>query len=377
MRVSRIRLRNWKNFSVVDEPLGLRAFLIGPNASGKSNFLDAFRFVKDVAVDGIQAAVESRGGVSAIRCLSARQNNRVEIGMTLSEDEGNVWDYKLVFLQDNNQRPVVETEVVIRNSETVLERPNLDDKRDRERLTQTALEQTSANQRFRDISFFFKSISYLHLIPQAVRDPAGFSPRPVLDDSFGRDFLLRIWSTHQRTQGARLRNIAKALKAAVPELESLEAEMDKSGRPHLVATYSNWRARGAKQRENQFSDGTLRLLGILWSTFEGTGPLLLEEPELSLHPDVVRRLPSLFHQINRLRKEAPRQLIVSTHSPDLLQDPGIGSEEVLLLEPGPQGTRIGRASLSDQKSIEAGLTAADVFVPRTRPRSIDQLTLAF
>ena len=49
-----IKLRNWKNFGNVAVALSDRMFVIGANASGKSNFLDAFRFLKDVATDGLQ-----------------------------------------------------------------------------------------------------------------------------------------------------------------------------------------------------------------------------------------------------------------------------------------------------------------------------------
>jgi predicted ATPase len=186
----------------------------------------------------------------------------------------------------------------------------------------------------------------------------------VHDDPFGRDILLRIWSTNRKTQGARLRKIAEALKAALPQLQTLDVEMDEFGKPHLVAVYANWRARGAKQRENQFSDGTIRLLGLLWATFEGAGPLLIEEPELSLHPEVVRRLPSMLVRINRLRKGAARQILISTHSPDLLGDTGIPAEEVLVLKPTEQGTEIEIASDADK-------------VAKSAPANVDQLTLAF
>ena len=47
--MTRIRLKNWKIFQNVDVPLGPRTFLIGNNAAGKSNFLDALRFIGDVA----------------------------------------------------------------------------------------------------------------------------------------------------------------------------------------------------------------------------------------------------------------------------------------------------------------------------------------
>jgi predicted ATPase len=47
MRFSQVILENWRNFDQVDVRLQDRAFLVGPNASGKSNFLDVFRFLRD------------------------------------------------------------------------------------------------------------------------------------------------------------------------------------------------------------------------------------------------------------------------------------------------------------------------------------------
>ena len=76
LRFRRLRLRNWKNFRQADVPLGDRLFLVGANAAGKSNFLDAFRFLRDVARSGggFESAVRDprRGGVSGVRCLAAR-----------------------------------------------------------------------------------------------------------------------------------------------------------------------------------------------------------------------------------------------------------------------------------------------------------------
>ena len=87
MIVSRLVLRNWRNFRAVDVPLGERVFIVGPNASGKSNLLDVFRFLRDVAKPGggLQAAIGRRGGLSKIRCLSARREPDVEIELDFSE----------------------------------------------------------------------------------------------------------------------------------------------------------------------------------------------------------------------------------------------------------------------------------------------------
>ncbi|MBN2007899.1 AAA family ATPase [candidate division KSB1 bacterium] len=378
MYISHIHLKNWKNFQDVRADLGQRVFLIGPNASGKSNLLDVFRFLRDVATDGLEKAVsEKRNGVSSIRCLAARKYTNIDIEVKINDGQKQEWRYRLSINQDNIKRPVVRDEIVIHLGKEVLKRPDTKDEQDPLRLTQTALEQISENQAFRPVADFFKIISYQHLLPQVVRDPRGFSPQPVLNDPFGRDFLLRLWKTLPRTRDSRLKKISSALQHAVPQLTELTVDMDKStGTPHLIGSYSHWRPHDAKQNERVFSDGTLRLLGLLWTVYDGSGPLLLEEPEISLHPEVVRRLPIVFHRINRSRKE-PRQIIISTHSDEMLQDKGIGPEEVLRLEPRPGGTEICMADEADRQGMASGLSAADLFMPKAAPKDIHQLSLEF
>ena len=375
MYVSKIHLRNWRNFREIEASLRPRVFVLGPNAVGKSNLLDAFRFLRDVASPGggLSTAVASRGGVSSLRCLHARAYSDIAFTIGLSDDSDNPqWEYALTIGQDNNRRPTIKSEVVLdAQGSPVLQRPNDEDERDPVRLTQTALEQISENKPFRQVADFLQSVSYQHIIPQAVRDARGFTAQPVSDDPFGRDFLLRVWNTNKKTRGARLKNITKALRSAIPQLVDLEVNMDNQGVPHLVGAFEHWRPHAAKQNEAQFSDGTLRLLGLLWSVYEGTGPLLLEEPELSLHPEIVRRLPSLFRAAIRTRK-IRRQVITSTYSREMLDDAGIEAEEVLVLRPTADGTVISPLDDADRALLEEGMTAADVFLPKAMPDSKGQ-----
>jgi hypothetical protein len=92
LRFSHVELRNWRNFTSVDVALSRRVFLIGPNASGKSNLLDAFRFLRDlVAVGGgLQEAVQRRGGVSSLRSLAARRYSDIVIRVRIGSDNGPV-----------------------------------------------------------------------------------------------------------------------------------------------------------------------------------------------------------------------------------------------------------------------------------------------
>ncbi|RLL90884.1 hypothetical protein BG32_10200 [Mesotoga sp. HF07.pep.5.2.highcov] len=99
MLVSHLSVRNWRNFREIDVDLTRRVFLVGPNASGKSNFLDVLRFLRDIAKSGggLQEALTNRGGISKVRCLSARRSSDVQISITLSDDQRKEekWRYSL------------------------------------------------------------------------------------------------------------------------------------------------------------------------------------------------------------------------------------------------------------------------------------------
>jgi predicted ATPase len=278
----------------------------------------------------------------------------------------------LRFSQDNLQRPVVKEERVIRGGSEVLNRPNEDDKKDPERLTQTHLEQVNVNREFRDVANFLASIRYLHIVPQLVREPDRSVGRR--NDPYGGDFLEQIARTAENTQKARLRRIREALRVAVPQLSELELYRDARGTPHLRGKYEHWRPKGAWQSEVDFSDGTLRLMGLLWAALGGGGPLLLEEPELSLHPDVIRYIPQMFARIQR---RTGRQVLISTHSTDLVGDEGIGLDEMLLLQPGSEGTSLTPAKeISEVVALlDGGVNLAEAVIPRTRPRNVEQLAL--
>jgi predicted ATPase len=357
-------------------PLQRRVFLAGPHASGKSNFLDAFRFLHDIVSvgGGFQEAVRRRGGVSSVRCLAARRNPQVGISIVLGNDETpRVWRYELAFNQDNRKRPLIKQELVLKGEDEVLRRPDERDNGDPDRLTQTYLEQKNVNREFREIAEFFESLQYLHIVPQLIREP----DRSVgkTNDPYGGDFLEQIAKSPERTRNARLRRITAALRVAVPQLQDLELKRDDvRGRPHLRGKYEHWRPQGAWQTEEQFSDGTLRLMGLLWITLAGHGPLLLEEPELSLHPEVVRHIPQMFARVQR---RGGRQIIISTHSQELLSGEGIGLDEVLLLEPGSEGTSLRAAQqLDDVHALLAGgVPLGAVVMPRTRPARVEQLML--
>ncbi|NIA30869.1 MAG: AAA family ATPase [Actinobacteria bacterium] len=333
----------------------------------------------------MQEAVNLRHGVSKIRCLSARMHSDIEIEIHISDDsrENVKWKYAIGFTQKGGgvfqSRAKLKYERVYDENDTlVLNRPNNRDRSDERLLEYTFLEQPNSNAAFREISDFLQDIQYLHVLPQLLREPDSFLKAGTKDDFYGRNLIERINRINSNTRHAYFRRIQEALISAVPQFEKLELVKDEMGVPHLQAIYQHWRAKGAKQWEDQFSDGTLRLIGFLWSLLDGTKPLLLEEPELSLHSFIVSRLAEIIAKLQK-KKFGNRQVILSTHSAELLSSKGIAGEEVIMLKPTTEGTEAINASSVDEIRIllKSGMNIGDIVIHRTAPGKSDQLAFQF
>lgn len=381
MRIAHVRASNWRNFKSLDFPLGTRLFIVGPNASGKSNLLDLVRFMSDLAGPGggLAHALGTRGGLTKVRSLFARNHRggKVEIDLDL-EDNSDQWRYFLSIKNETGgrNRPIVDEERVERNGEVLLQRPNADDQGDPERLTQTHLEQIAANQGFRALADYFARVRYFHLVPQVIREPSRMGG--VTGDPFGSDFIAQMNSVAAQTRNAWLRKLETALRAAVPEFESLKLEVDSAGKPHLIAGYRNWRGHPARQNEADFSDGTLRLIGLLWTLVSAPargGVLLLEEPELSLNSAIVRMLPTVLATAQR---DQAMQVLLSSHAPEILDDEGVLAREVLVLQVTADGSTARLLSEIEEVSgqIAAGLPTSDIVDELVSPQDLSGLIAA-
>lgn len=381
MFITHLKLKNWMNFREAETPLTYTSYVIGPNAAGKSNLLDALRFLRDICKPdggGLQKAVKDRGGIKKLRCLHARKDPEVKLEVSCNEhydDSSPTWRYVLGFRSEGKgaQRLFISREEVWHNNKRILNRPDPDDSKDSRLLTETHLEQTRTNADFRDIADFFSSITYLHLVPQLLKYGDRIGGNRLEDDPFGQGFLERVAKCQGRPREVRLKKINEALTAAVPHFRELRFKKDDvTGKPHLEALYEHHRPKAGWQRENQFSDGTLRLLGILWSLLEGNSLLLIEEPELSLHQAVIEQLPALIDRIQRSAKQR-RQIVISSHSEALLSNKGIDARSVIVLEPDREGTKLRPVNEDERRGLDAGFSVAEVVLPQTRPKKIEQL----
>lgn len=377
-RFTHLELHNWRNFKKVDVDLEPRVFVVGPNASGKSNLLDAFRFLQELATQGgglVNALQGSnRGGIRSVRSLHAGGKSDVTLAIS-AEVDGESWRYRLVLKADGTpQKPgparIVE-ERVEHDGVEVLRRPDTADKKDPELLLTTALEQSSANARFRALRDFLRSAEYIHVVPQLLRVPSAADARRF-GKGLGTGLIAAMGEVPKKTRDARLGRIQKALKSVLPQFEKIEWFQDNKGIPHIRAKYMHWRPRGGWQQESSFSDGTLRIIGLLWYLDQDGGPLLLEEPELSLHPAAIRQLPRILANV---ATRNTRQVVMTSHSPDLLADKGIDPSEILVLRTTGSETTVTRGDEIDAlvRAAENDMSLAQDIEALTRPDEYTQL----
>ncbi|HEY8262074.1 MAG TPA: AAA family ATPase [Methylosinus sp.] len=385
MLISHVKLQNWKNFQRAEAKLLDVTYVLGANATGKSNFLDVFRFLRDIAKaqgGGIQKAVADRGGLTKLRCLHARSRPEVVIEVHLSDkfdDPKPAWRYVLAIKSEARgaKRPIIAAEEVYETVDgaerCVLSRPDKDDLQDRERLTQTSLEQIQTNSEFRELAEQFGETTYLHLVPQLVKFGSAIGGQTVESDPFGQAFLERVAKSSDRVRSLRLARIQKALSMAVPQFEELKFVRDEiTGRPHLEARYAHHRPGAGWQREDQFSDGTLRLIALFWLLMEGDSLLLLEEPELSLDEEIVKNLPRFVEQ---LRRSTKRQIIISTHSQALLDNKSIDGRGVLWLERVQEGTTIRAPTDEELELMRNGFSPAEILLSKAHPKRLHKMVL--
>jgi predicted ATPase len=99
---------------------------------------------------------------------------------------------------------------------------------------------------------------------------------------------------------------------------------------------------GEPLRPHNVSDGTLRALAIASALYGGSSLVVLEEPENCVHPHLLEALMSLA-------RDSPPQVILTTHSPYLLDH--ARPEEVYVVEKEGLETKVGR--LSAMKELKA------------------------
>ncbi|MBI3977754.1 MAG: AAA family ATPase [Chloroflexi bacterium] len=350
--LKRVVLKNYKSIAACDVSLRALTFLVGPNGSGKSNFLDALRFVADALRWSLDHALRDRGGIKEVRRRSGGHPTHFGIRLEYVLPSGSTGHYAFRI----GARPQGGYEV--QNEECVVREPGSVPRaacfrvHSGEVTTSIPLPPVASIDRlylvhvsglpeFRPVYEAFSRMGFYNLNPDRVRD----LQQPDAGELLARDggniaSVLAQLGAHD--QWAKHR-IEEYLAKVVPGIRGVEVKVigpreTLEFRQRVAGSSDPWRFLAANM-----SDGTLRALGILVALFQsGNGkgtrvPLVgIEEPEVALHPAAIGAL------LDSLRDAShSTQVVVTSHSPDLLDDEDIDTESILAVVAEDGATRIG------------------------------------
>lgn len=364
----RVRIRGYKSIAFCDVTLEPLTILVGRNASGKSNFLDALAFLRDVVVKGVHEAVKLHGGRDAVLCQltnSSFISLEIEAGYQ-PQGEDEPWTGCLtveIALPDKAQPRIVRERVrlesakAIRGTGYTVESGRVTWDGDsfvhpvNEWLNQDkVLLGMYGTTPFLELRECVESIEAYNFNPEAIRRPQKPTPGWFLERDGSN--LASVIETTREIEDWAIERAGRYL-LAVTKTASFSGVVRSGGYETLrfrVPVGAEGLTAQMELPAASMSDGTLRAFAALVAAFQMALPhgypslVAIEEPETSLHPAAMRALVDALDEAT-LRT----QILLTTHSADMLDNPTIKPENVRVVQLVEGKTVIGPV---DEASVE-------------------------
>ncbi|MFO1328491.1 MAG: AAA family ATPase [Rubrivivax sp.] len=350
--IRRVILRNYKSIAACDVSLGPLTFLVGANGSGKSNFLDSLRFVADSLRTSLDHALRERGTVKSVRRISGGHPNHFALRLDFALADGSAGHYSFRvgarpnggYEVQNEECRVLpptpgapEAHYSIRTGQAVA---TTEDKLPAVLPDRLLLVAVSGLPAFRPVFDALSRIEVYNLNPSVIGELQRPDPGDLLrrDGSNAASVLQNLSPDTAGRVNDYLSRLVPGVQAVEPKTlghqETLEFRQVVAGQRHP------WRFLATSM-----SDGTLRALGVLLAIHQrqtisevSRPPSLigLEEPETALHPAAAAVLLAALREASRTT-----QVVVTSHSPDLLDNPDIDADALFAVENRDGLTRIG------------------------------------
>ena len=372
--IKRIRICNFKSLKDTVIELGKFNVLIGPNASGKTNTIQALKLLRDIMDPGVlNPFADYWGYANAVWMRDESLNVRFELDFT----DGS--RYQLEVTGAGGRFEVVRE--LIRIGDVIARREGLSTlvRVENEEITGQKLIELNPREpmliTLSPVELLRPVLQKTIPIPEALKitnlwlaimtileriQPLFFNARrakeaspPIRTEVLAPDGsnLHAVLYTLRFEHGLLPKRFYELVSKAFPSVEELRLEFTGDGRVHLIV-----REHGAYMLPMNISDGFYKFLTILTALELEPSLLAIDEIENSIHHETMELL------IDELR-HADCQVLLTTHSPVVLDlcDPG----EVLLAYKGPEGTKVRRIPEPEElrkKLRELGLTLGESWV---------------
>ncbi|MDQ3330042.1 MAG: AAA family ATPase [Planctomycetota bacterium] len=371
----RVRLRNYKSIGECDVELGRFTILVGRNGSGKSNFLEALQFLSHSLETSLSYAVANAGGFASLMNRRASVGDLLEIVVTIELGEDDVAEYGVVIPEDRSFLVARHEYLKVRSVEgawqtrfesksgKITSMVNTGDLRFPE--GRLLLPLMTGDEAAATVYETLRSVRIYDPEPAAMRTMSPLDGATL--DADGAN-AAAVFSRLQGQQEALCTRLTDYLAVIVDELISIGVRTAGPASPTCEATpyvekwlrfYFDRRAGIESFSYDEVSDGTLRALAILLAAMqrrEDGRPIpviCIEEPEVGLHPAASAALVEALREASIFS-----QIIIATHSADILDCLDIETDRLLAVQARRGQTKIGPISEATRSIIRDHLYSA-------------------
>lgn len=359
--LTRVVLKNYRSIAACDVALGPLTFLVGPNGAGKSNFLDALNLTASSLRTSIEHALRDRGGINQVRRRSGGHPTHFGVRLEFRLPEGTDGTYAFEvgaraggFTIKQEDCAVGMHHYKVVDGSVIDHTVNVVPPASADRLY---LVSAAGLPEFRPAYDAVSRMGFYNIRPETIRAHQEPDQGELLKRD-GSNLASVVRRMKKMDGGKTLNRVQEFLSQVVPgitgvdykevgHLETLEFRQQIQGRK------DPWRFPAINM-----SDGTLRALSILVALFQpgvrGAVPLVgIEEPEAALHPAAAGVL------LDALRSGARHtQVVVTSHSPDLLESDTLSPEDILSVESDGGTTMIGPVDGASRSALSERLYSA-------------------
>ena len=364
--LKRLTITNFKSIEMATIEFENPTYLVGQNGSGKSNITDAIAMLSEAMSSPLSAVFARRGGISSVRHRrpgpGKPPNFGVKVELERLDDEIESAQYGFEIRAVSGQGfEIASEDCVIRGSsgtEISFQRISNTDFRcsiaglnPRLDSHSLALPIMGGDTRFKPVSDFLARMRVYKPDPIALAAPQD----PANDVQLQPDGAnVATTLTALESDSVARDAIIGLLAAAVPDMRDV--------RPKQIGTkisleFIQGRAPGhpLALAAHEVSDGTLRLLALLVAVYQSmqASVTVLEEPEATVHPGA---MGVLFDAVDRAVQTS--QTIVTTHSPDLLEQKQIKDQQLKLVRWQDGATSVDPVSAGAAQLLRDRLTNA-------------------
>jgi predicted ATPase len=361
--ITGIRVRSYKSLADVNVTLGPLTVFVGPNGSGKSNLIDVLRFVQESLRLGLDSAITNRQGFNSLSWWTPKRRPNILVEFNLSGvwrrenlqgqytfeitgEVGGGWSIAREHCRVHDGGTSHEFEVqrgnLVRSSYD-LPLPAPTDK------SSLALNVLGGRLPFTFVRSELRNIDFCTIFPNTLREPQKLDvPRPLKEHAENLASTIRHM---KKKDSPSIIYIREALGRVVEGV--VDFSVTQVG-GYLVIKLKHQRAEGKKEGPwfdiSQESDGTIRMLGLLFALYQDppSGVLCIEEPELTIHPGALGVLSDLIKE-----SSTRTQLLITTHSPDLISR--FSAEELRIVEKEKGATKVDPIATAQLEAINQKL----------------------